>query len=125
MKQIITMSIMALSSMTMFGGNIVKGTEPINSIVKVNNESSDQIIKMNCYKQRVLRRTIFPNGTGQSMVQVHEEYGFYTEQDAIDRRNELRFEYFDHTDGYGNQHIYLTGYSIESTIKCFSYWNDL
>ncbi|GEM_PF-6651255 len=120
MKKIIAMSLMALISMTMLAGNIEKGKEPINSTVKVNEVSDNQIVKKKCYKHRVLRQLIFPTGASQPMVQIHEEYGRYTEQEAIARQNDLRMQYFDHTDGYGNQHIYLTGYSTVHVSMCIN-----
>ncbi len=118
MKKLFAMSLFALSTLSMFGGNIVNDSNTNNA--KPCNNTLEQLQTYHfCYNFKVYIQKV-KNFIPNPLIQImHQEGGLYTESAAQLRMQQLADLYQSEVNEYGAGTIYTYEYEKDPNLSCF------
>lgn len=118
MKKLFAMSLFALSTTAMFGGNI----ERIENITT--NEKTDQIAVKKCYRFEVYSQYFVNHNPTSNMVLVYDYTGYFTEAEFQIKSDELYATYVSTLNNGSNNNgtgdLFLHGHYLAPAGSCFS-----
>lgn len=118
MKKLFAMSLFALSTTAMFGGNI----ERMETKTITSNEKTDQIAVKKCYRFEVYSQYFVNHNPTSKMALVYKYIGYYTEVEFQIKSDEL-FETYKSTlnnSSNGTGDVFLHSHNLAPEGSCFS-----
>ncbi|MCP1994727.1 hypothetical protein [Flavobacterium sp. HSC-61S13] len=116
MKKLFAMSLFALSTTAMFGGNIERNNTKTSVPSEEKTEQQQKVLS--CYRF-IVTQQVFVNNFPSNSIIVYNETGLYTESGALIKRSQLERIYisdYDSKTGKGN--LFTFGYLDVHSENC-------